>query len=96
MIEYLDGTRYRRVVLDADMDGDSTRTSCRTGEQFCDVCYGQGRKRIRVQIRKEEGQAKRVRLQDVTATGHRRKAEQQALQIAEEREREDAEREQGI
>ena len=96
MIEYLDGTRCRRVVLDADMDGDSTRTSCRIGEQFCDVCYGQGRKRIRVQIREEEGQAKRVRLQDVTATGHRRKAEQQALQMAEERERQDAEREQGI
>ena len=96
MIEYLDGTRCRRVVLDADMDGDSTRTSCRIGEQFCDVCYGQGRKRIRVQIREEEGQAKRVRLQDVTATGHRRKAEQQALQMAEERERQAAEREQGI
>lgn len=62
MIEYLDGTRYRRVVLDADMDGDSTRTSYRTGEQFCDVCYRQGRKQIWVQIRKEEGQAKRVRL----------------------------------
>jgi len=55
MIEYLDSTRCRRVVLDADIDGDSTRTSCRTGEQFCDVYYGQGRKRIRVQIRKEEG-----------------------------------------
>jgi hypothetical protein len=96
MIEYLDGTRCRRVVLDADMDGDSTRTSCRTGEQFCDICYRQGRKRIRVQICKEEGQVKRVRLQDVTANGHCRKAEQQALQMAEEREREDAEREQGI
>jgi hypothetical protein len=40
MIEYLDGTRYRRVVLDADIDGDSIQTSCRTGEQFYDVCYG--------------------------------------------------------
>jgi hypothetical protein len=39
MIEYLDSTRYRRVVLDANIDSDSTRTSCRTGEQFCDVCY---------------------------------------------------------
>jgi hypothetical protein len=32
MIEYLDGTRYRRVVLDTDIDGDSTRTSYRIGE----------------------------------------------------------------
>ena len=78
------------------MDGDSTQTSCHMGEQFCDVCHRQGRKRIQVQIRKEEGQVKRVRLQDVTTTGHCRKAEQQALQMAEEREQEDAEREQGI
>jgi hypothetical protein len=96
MIEYLDGTRCRRVVLDADMDGDSTRTSCRTGEQFCDVCYRQGRKRIRIQVHEEEDRAKRVRLQDVTAIGQRRKAEQQALQLAEDRGREDAEREQSI
>jgi hypothetical protein len=37
-----------------------------------------------------------VRLQDVTATGHYRKAEQQVLQIAEEQEQDDVEREQGI
>jgi superfamily II DNA helicase RecQ len=96
MIEYLDDRRCRRVMLDADMDGDSTRTSCCTGEQFCDVCYGQGRKRIRVQVQGEEGRTKRVRLQDVTAVGRRRKAEQQASQTAEDRAREDAEREQSI
>jgi superfamily II DNA helicase RecQ len=96
MIEYLDGRRCRRVVLDADMDGDSTRTSCRTGEQFCDVCCGQGRKRIRVQVQGEEGQTKRVRLQDVTAVGRRQEAEQQASQIAEGRAQEDAERERSI
>jgi hypothetical protein len=32
MIGYLEGRRYRRAVLDADMDGDSIRTSCRVGE----------------------------------------------------------------
>lgn len=56
MIMYLEGRRCRRAVLDADMDGDSTRTSCRTGERFCDVCRGQGRKRIRVQVRQGEAQ----------------------------------------
>jgi hypothetical protein len=48
IIEYLEGRRCRRAVLDADMDSDSTRTSCRTGEQFCDVYRRQGRKRIHV------------------------------------------------
>jgi hypothetical protein len=55
MIEYLEGRRYRRAVLDADMDGDSIRTSCCTGEQFCDMCRGEGRKRIRVQVIQGEG-----------------------------------------
>jgi superfamily II DNA helicase RecQ len=48
MIEYLEGRRCRRAVLDADMDSDSTWTSCRTGEQFCDMCRREGQKRIRV------------------------------------------------
>jgi hypothetical protein len=48
MIEYLEGRRYRRAVLDTDMDGDSTRTSYRIGEQFYDVYRREGRKRIRV------------------------------------------------
>jgi hypothetical protein len=60
MIEYLEGRHYRRAVLDADMDSDSTRTSCHTGEQFCDVCRGEGRKRIHVQVIQGEGQAKRA------------------------------------
>jgi hypothetical protein len=50
MMEYLEGRHCRRVVLDADIDGDSIRTSCRTGEQFCNVCRREGRKRIRVQV----------------------------------------------
>jgi superfamily II DNA helicase RecQ len=78
MIEYLEGRRCRRAVLDADMDGEITRTSCRAGEQFCDVCRGEGRKRIRMQVRQGEDQAKRARLQDVTPTRQRQAAEQQA------------------
>ena len=94
MIEYLEGRRCRRAVLDADMDGDSTRTGCRTGEQFCDVCRGQGRKRIRVQVRQGEDQAKRARLQDITPTRHRQAAQQQAWHIADRREQEESERQQ--
>lgn len=48
MVEYLEGDRCRRVVLDRDMDGNSERTACRTGEQFCDVCRGLGKRRMRV------------------------------------------------
>jgi superfamily II DNA helicase RecQ len=92
MIEYLEGRRCRRAVLDADMDGDSTRTSCRTGEQFCDVCRGQGRKRIRVQVRQGEDEAKRARLQDITPTRHRQAAQQQARHMADQREHEESER----
>jgi len=86
MTEYLEGKRCRRAVLDADMDGDGTRTSCRAGEQFCDVCRGEGRKRIRVQVGQGEGQAKRARLQDVTPTRHRQAAQQQAWHMAVQRE----------
>jgi hypothetical protein len=50
MIEYLEGRRCRRAVLDADIDGDSTRTSCRIGEQFYDVCRREGQKRIHMQV----------------------------------------------
>jgi superfamily II DNA helicase RecQ len=95
MMEYLEGRRCRRAVLDADMDGDSTRTSCRTGEQFCDVCRGEGRKRIRVQVMQGEGQAKRARLQDVTPSRHRQTAQQQAWHMAEQREQEESERKEG-
>jgi superfamily II DNA helicase RecQ len=94
MIEYLEGRRCRRAVLDADMDGDGTRTGCRTGEQFCDVCRGQGRKRIRVQVRQGEDQAKRARLQDITPTRHRQAAQQQAWHMADRREKEESERQQ--
>ena len=46
--QYLEGDRCRRVVLDQGMDGDQDREACRIGEQFCDVCQGQGKKRVRV------------------------------------------------
>ena len=91
MIEYLEGRRCRRAVLDADMDGDVTRTNCRAGEQFCDVCRGQSRKRIRAHVSQGEGQSKRTRLQDVTPARDRHMAQQQASQIAEEREQEESE-----
>ncbi|XP_022163480.1 uncharacterized protein LOC111028984 [Myzus persicae] len=94
MLEYLEGRRCRRAVLDADMDGDITRTSCRAGEQFCDVCRGEGRKRIRVQVRQGESQIKRARLQDVTPTGHRQTAKQQARDMDVQREREESARRQ--
>jgi hypothetical protein len=48
MIEYLEGRRYRRAVLDTDIDSDSTRTSCYIGEQFYDICYRESQKRIRI------------------------------------------------
>jgi hypothetical protein len=34
--------------LDGDMDGVVTRKGCRAGEQFCDVCRGESRKRVRI------------------------------------------------
>jgi superfamily II DNA helicase RecQ len=89
MMEYLEGRRCRRAVLDADMDGEITRTSCRAGEQFCDVCRGEGRKRIRMQVRQGEDQAKRARLQDVTPTRQRQAAEQQAWHMTVQREKEE-------
>jgi superfamily II DNA helicase RecQ len=92
IIEYLDGRRCRRAVLDADMDGDGTRTSCRTGEQFCDVCRGKSRKRVRAQVSQGEGPVARPRLQNVTPIRHRQMAQQQASQIAEERAQEEEER----
>lgn len=66
MIEYLEGRRCQRAVLDADMDGDVTQTNCCTGEQFCDMCQGQSQKRIRAHVSQGEGQSTRTRLQDVT------------------------------
>lgn len=66
MAAYLNGRRCRRVVLDGDMDGGSTRTGCRTGEQFCDVCRGESRKRIRSQTGPGRGPG-----QESTITGRR-------------------------
>jgi hypothetical protein len=94
-MEYLEGRRCRRAVLDADIDGNSTRTSCYTGEQFCDVYRGEGRKRICVQVIQGEGQAKRVRLQDINPSRYCQTAQQQAWHIAEQREQEESERKEG-
>ena len=66
MIAYLEGKRCRRSVLDSDMDGDVTRKGCREGEQFCDVCRGESKKRIRTAACEGEGHVKRVRLEDST------------------------------
>jgi hypothetical protein len=51
MMEYLEVRRCRGAALDADIDGDGTWTGCRAGEQFCDVCRGEGRKWIHMQVR---------------------------------------------
>jgi hypothetical protein len=76
MIEYLEGKRYRRVILDGDMDGDVTRKGCRVGEQFCDVCRGKSKRRVRMiaGVEEEEGRVKRVRLEDSTPVKYRQTA----------------------
>ena len=94
MIAYLEGKRCRRVVLDGDMDGDVTRKGYRVGEQFCDVCRGESKRRVRTTAGEGEGQVKRVRLEDSTPIKHRQTAQQQALKLAEEREREEIARQQ--
>ena len=43
----LSGSVYKRVVLDEYMDKDGERKSYRVGEQFCDIYYGRGTKRVR-------------------------------------------------
>ena len=94
MIAYLEGKRCRRSVLDSDMDGDVTRKGCREGEQFCDVCRGEGKKRVRTAACEGEGHVKRARLEDSTPIKHCQTAQQQAVELAEEREREETARQQ--
>jgi len=65
MRKFVSGDVCRRRVMDTYMDGDvgEPRTTCRVGEQFCDVCRGQGTKRVRVVVTEgEDGRSiKRVR-----------------------------------
>lgn len=65
MRKFVSGDICRRSVMDSYMDGDvgEPRTTCRGGEQFCDVCRGQGTKRVRVVVVEgEDGRStKRVR-----------------------------------
>ena len=48
MKEFWRGRKCKRVVMDEYMDGETKRTTCQPGEQFCDVCRGRGAKRVRV------------------------------------------------
>lgn len=64
MREFLSGNVCRRVVMDRYMDGDSERRSCRSGEQFCDVCRGHGTKRVRVIDEGAPAETKRVCRED--------------------------------
>lgn len=40
VIEFAEGKRYRREVLDREMDGNRDRIGCVEGEEACDVCDG--------------------------------------------------------
>jgi superfamily II DNA helicase RecQ len=60
MKEFYAGKKCKRVIMDQYMDGDTQRTSCRPGEQFCDVCRGRGAKRVRVVDEQEGPASKRV------------------------------------
>ena len=71
MIAYLEGKRYRRSVLDSDIDGDVIRKGYRKGEQFYDVYYSESKKRVRTVACEGEGYIKRVRLEDSTPIKHR-------------------------
>lgn len=61
MKEFYAGQKCKRVIMDRYMDGDSQRSTCRPGEQFCDVCRGQGAKRVQVVDEQEESSQKRAR-----------------------------------
>jgi hypothetical protein len=41
MIEFVEGKRCRREVLDREMDGNVDRVGCAEGEEVCDVCREQ-------------------------------------------------------
>ena len=46
--------------MDQYIDRDSERRSCRSGEQFCNVCRGYGTKRVRVVEEEAAEETKRV------------------------------------
>lgn len=94
MEQYLEGDRCRRAVLDQDMDGDQERKACRTGEQFCDVCQGQGKKRVRVVAEEDveanaeansESPSQRRRIVDATPAQDWQAAQRQSQQSTDER-----------
>ena len=64
MAEFLSGDRCQRVVMDEYMDGSTERSTCHPGEQFCHVCNGHSRKRVRVVHEPAQPAAKRVRRED--------------------------------
>jgi superfamily II DNA helicase RecQ len=45
VIEFVDGNRCRREVLDREMDGNIDRFGCEEDEEMCDVCWEQQRAR---------------------------------------------------
>ena len=57
MMEFIEGNKCRRIVMDREMDGEVGRLGCRSGERRCDVCKGEprGEKRRRVMVNNGEG-----------------------------------------
>ena len=53
MIAYLEGKRYRRMVLDSDIDSDVIRKDCYVEEQFCDIYRGESKRRVRTVVYEE-------------------------------------------
>lgn len=102
MRKFVSGDVCRRSVMDSYMDGDvgEPRTTCRAGEQFCDVCRGQGSKRVRVVVTEGEDGRSTKRVRRETQFQHeeeRRSLEearraQEKRRTEEEREVEEAER----
>jgi len=64
MREFLSRNVYRRVVMDRYMDGDRERRTCRSGEQFCNVCRGYGTKRVRAVEEEARAETKQVCRED--------------------------------
>ena len=52
MLEFLDGEKCRRIIMDREMDGRFDRRACEMGEERCDICVGKprGKKRRRIRV----------------------------------------------
>ena len=50
MLEFVEGKKCKRIVLDKEMDGRVDRYGCEIGDERCDVCQGQGNRRVRVVV----------------------------------------------